>query len=102
MTGGVPSVQMADDALASEHNASRAFEADSGGFGLDALASEAQFNQTQLKAHEMQAVLARAAEAGQFDGAVANTAVAGQVVLRRVLAQLESAKDKLDRVRLRG
>jgi len=44
---------MADDALASEHNASRAFEADSGGFGLDALASEAQFNQTQLKAHEM-------------------------------------------------
>ena len=101
MTGGVPSVLRADDAFALELSEPCAHGAGIDG-GLDAAASEEQFDQTQLKTHEMQAVLARAVEAGQFDGFSTSKSVAGQAVLRRVLAQLDSAKDKLDRVRLRG
>lgn len=102
MTGGVPSTQQVDDALRLEDREPSAFEAGLGEARLDAAAAENQFEQSQLKTHEMQAVLARAAEAGAFGGADAVRSGVDAAALRSALALLESAKAKLDLVRLRG
>ena len=95
MIDGAPSPLRVDDALPGL--------TDAGGFeaGLDAASAENQFEQTQLKTHEMQATLARAAEAGEFDGVVVARAEAGEKALLNVLALLENAKERLDKVRQR-
>ena len=97
MTGGLPSVVIADDAHAIESALSGALQV-----GPGAAAAEDRFVQTQLKTHEMQAVLARAVEAGAFDGADALRSGPSEKTLLSVLAVLEAAKDQLDRVRLRA
>ena len=101
MTGSVPSVLRADDALRLEADGHGAFEAGFSEAGLDAAAAETQFEQSLLKTHEMQAELARAAEAGEFGAAGARSST-NDAALLSLLAMLESAKDKLDRVRLRA
>ncbi len=95
MIDGAPSSLRVDDALPELTNAG-GFEA-----GLNATAAENQFEQTQLKTHEMQAVLARAAEAGEFDGHNGARSEAGEKALLSVLTLLESAKERLDKVRQR-
>lgn len=95
MNGGVASAQLADDAIASDPHEPRACE-------MEALRAEPEADQAQLKTKEMHALLARAVEAGQFDGGRAIRSITREATLLRVLAQLESAKDQLDRVRLRG
>ncbi len=99
MTGGVPSVQRADDAFALDNDP---IACEAGVSGLNAATTEEQFSQTHLKTHEMQAVLARAVETGQFDGPDLSRSAIDEAVLLRVLAKLEGAKAALDRVRLRA
>ncbi len=96
MIDGAPSSLRVDDALPEPARADE-FEA-----GLDAAAAEDQFEQTQLKTHEMQAALARAVEAGEFGGVHDARPDAGQKALLSVLALLEDAKERLDKVRKRG
>ncbi len=98
MNGCVLSAQSADDAFFLELNESCTHEPWAGEGGTSAAA----LDQTPVKTHEMQAVLARAVADGQFVGNAVRDAGSRQAALMRALAQLESAKDKLDRVRLRG
>jgi len=102
VTGGAPSVQQADGAHATRDNHLGAVEAVPGPSALDASAAEDQFQLTQIKTHKMHAVLARAVEAGEFDGVDTKRSFANEKNLLSVLAVLENAKEQLDRVRQRA
>ena len=99
MTGGIASAQRTDEAFALDHNP---IACEPGVSGLGAASTQEQFGQTHLKTHEMHAVLARAVEAGQFDGPEIIRSAIDEAALLRVLAKLESAKAALDSVRLRA
>jgi nucleoid DNA-binding protein len=90
-------VRSKDDAPATETSDAPVLQT-----GLDVAFAADQFEQSQLKTHEMQVALARAVEAGEFDGGESVRRAPGEAALLNVLALLENAKTELDHVRRQG